>query len=338
MAFKKGLKRVFNFMSLPIRQDFVSKLLPGKTMVLYFHGVEKDLINSDIQINHYPLAQFQETILYVKKHFEILSIDDFYDLYLSKKLPSKTALITFDDGYKNNLINVAPFLNDFDVPFTIFVSTKHISTGEYFPTFFLRALLNETKCSQLNLSFNGKSYSLYNASDRIDTGRQIAQIIKTADQQIVQSITQDLRKLFSDKALVDIKRKYSSDAPMTWGELKAITKYGATIGSHCDDHMILHKNQSHREIDHQLKESKRQIEKNIGACKYFAFPNGKRNDYTSYAKKRLLDFGYLMGFSTEEALVTHNSNPFTIPRLSPLTPRDVEFSYSRYALRELFKT
>ena len=319
----------------PLQFDSVANIFPGKTSALYFHGVEDHVDDSSIQALHYPSIQFQDLILYLKKRYRILSIDEFYNFFIEKKLPPRSILITFDDGYKNNLYTAAPFLKEHKIPFTVFVSTRHITSGDYFPTFFQRAILKHAKQGNFTLSFNQEQLSLKTAEERKSSNQRIAYLMKTSNQNDVRSMVEDLKSLVSKNELEEIKQVYSSDSPMDWKELAEIPDFGGTVASHCDEHVILHKNQSQQEIDHQLIESKRLIEKYIGPCKYFAFPNGKNEDISEYAIKKLKDVGYLMGFSTEEALVSGEHERYCIPRFSPMTSTDFQFSFNFMIFKSL---
>ena len=73
--------------------------------VLFYHGVEEKIVDPRIQTLHLELAAFEKQIGYLRKHFDIVSIDDLCDgVTGGKKLPPSMVVLTFDDGYRNNLI------------------------------------------------------------------------------------------------------------------------------------------------------------------------------------------------------------------------------------------
>jgi peptidoglycan/xylan/chitin deacetylase (PgdA/CDA1 family) len=73
------------------------------------------------------LANFEEQLLYFKKHFQILRLDDDWS-----SLHKTGLVITFDDGYADNLLNALPLLEKYNIPATLFVTTLNINTSNEF--------------------------------------------------------------------------------------------------------------------------------------------------------------------------------------------------------------
>lgn len=49
-------------------------------------------------------------------------------------LPRKTFVVTFDDGYENNLLNALPVLEQLRIPATIFLATAYLDSDQPFPS------------------------------------------------------------------------------------------------------------------------------------------------------------------------------------------------------------
>src|SRR6266478_2837072 len=96
--------------------------------VLFYHGVEENIIDPEVQLLHMPLRVFEKQIAFLRRHREIISMDHLHECIVNRHgLESRQVVLTFDDGYKNNLSIVAPLMKAWNLPFTIFVSTRHIS-------------------------------------------------------------------------------------------------------------------------------------------------------------------------------------------------------------------
>ena len=66
-------------------------------------------------------SKFKEQLIFLKKNYNLVSLDNLLDFKKNKKF---NISITFDDGYKDNLIYALPILNELNVPATIYVITK----------------------------------------------------------------------------------------------------------------------------------------------------------------------------------------------------------------------
>lgn len=82
------------------------------------------------------------------------------------------------------------------------------------------------------------------------------------------------REFVSKRLLLSIHKR-----PMTWGMIKKLHREGFIIGSHTVDHKRLSDITSKTELEYQIVESKRIIEKKIlNKCEYFAWPYGGLDD------------------------------------------------------------
>jgi peptidoglycan/xylan/chitin deacetylase (PgdA/CDA1 family) len=113
----------------------VRKFKVGATVIAY-HGVVDEIIDPRVQsLVHITLKTFQEQIRYLRDNYELVTLD-----YLQERVKSATApdasliALTFDDGYKSVVRDVAPYLSAEGIPFAVFVSTKHVEDSMRFPT------------------------------------------------------------------------------------------------------------------------------------------------------------------------------------------------------------
>jgi len=76
---------------------------------------------------------FHWQIKYLKENnFNVIPLAVLLGLIKNKKkIPPKTVILTFDDGYEDNYINVFPILKRFNFPATIFLTTGRIGDKKY---------------------------------------------------------------------------------------------------------------------------------------------------------------------------------------------------------------
>jgi len=291
-----------------------AKSLGAGPVVLFYHGVEEQIIDPRIQSLHLPFQIFERQIEYLQSHFDIIPIDDLCRRLANGHILDRSQVVlTFDDGYRNNLHTVAPYLASRDIPFSVFVSTRHVDKGIRFPTYYLRVGIY---CSnQRCVRIDGTDYDISTDDRKVNAMRAIARKLKTASQRDTESIVGEIRSLLSGAQLADLDARFSSDQPMTWQEVKQLRDFGATIGSHCHDHFILHANQNSEDIDFQLRTSKLLIEEQVGECRYIAYPNGTMTDVTPNVIGAVKDSGYLAGLTTVPAEMDIDADPFLLPRV-----------------------
>lgn len=87
-----------------------------KVNVLYYHRII-DLREDLNQLCVTP-AKFEQQMRYLKRNYEILRFEDEWEVG-----DEDGVVITFDDGYLDNLLYALPILEELEIPATIFVST-----------------------------------------------------------------------------------------------------------------------------------------------------------------------------------------------------------------------
>ena len=87
-----------------------------------YHGVveESSLYFSP---RHIQADRFEDHLKYFKKNFNIISFYEAFEMVKNNQKPDKkTITISFDDGFKNNLITALPLLEKYEIPTTFFIS------------------------------------------------------------------------------------------------------------------------------------------------------------------------------------------------------------------------
>jgi peptidoglycan/xylan/chitin deacetylase (PgdA/CDA1 family) len=92
--------------------------------VLMYHKFSTEL-NDFLTVT---IAQFEAQLAYLKsENYQFITAQNLLDFYINNKpLPSKPLLLTFDDGYVNNLELAYPILKKYDAKATIFIPTSFV--------------------------------------------------------------------------------------------------------------------------------------------------------------------------------------------------------------------
>lgn len=284
--------------------------------ILFYHGViATPYYDHRVQANQIQFKDFREQILFLKRHFEFISIDEFYQRRANgEKFSGKEIVLTFDDGYKNNLYIVAPFLNELKIPFTVFVSTGAVDTESFVPTYYIRSAVLSPQVDRLEIPILDKTFKLNTEWERLQAMDDLIYNIKTAEYSIVEKIISAIENQLEFGVRDEINSHFQSERILSWNEVKLLYSAGATIGSHGVNHCILHANQTSSIIEQELTESKNSIINNIGECKYFAFPNGSKESVCTSSLQRAANL-YDMSFGVNGKSVSNDDAQFFISRI-----------------------
>lgn len=318
-----GLRRtVLRASRMSCVQNALRRTSEGPT-VIFYHGVEEQIANPNVQTLHVPLREFEKQMRFLQRQREVISVEHLCQcLRTGHGLHSRQAVITFDDGYRNNLTIAAPLLQYLKFPFTVFVSTRHITQNLRFPTYYLRAAIWHTPRSRIRLRCLRREFPVDSQASRQAAFHDIASIMKTCARVLHDRIVSEVREQCSPDQWEELAAKYVSEAPMGWNDITRIRSMGGTIGAHGHDHLILHRQQPAEEIRRQLSQSKLAVEAHVGECKFMAYPNGTPSDISqsAYLDARLA--GYRMCFTTIEAEVVPDADCYLAPRV--FAPDDFE--------------
>lgn len=92
----------------------------NKVLLLCYHRVNS--LMTDINMLAVSPYQFRQHMFFLKNNYIISRFEDDWSL-----LDGPGVVVTFDDGYLDNLQNALPILEELDVPATVFVSTGTMS-------------------------------------------------------------------------------------------------------------------------------------------------------------------------------------------------------------------
>jgi peptidoglycan/xylan/chitin deacetylase (PgdA/CDA1 family) len=284
--------------------------------VLCYHGVIREDRSHDrfMHENTVSEAEFDAHLQLLASRFHPLSGQQVADAIQRKTpLPKHAALVTFDDGYKNNLTIAAPILQRYKIPAVFHVSTDHIETNR---------LLWPTE-AVLRVLYWGEE-----AIESPQSGEVAIRVPTDGDgrRALAVKLKEQCKRLPTAQkdAYLDYLRK--SPIPqealeaeavefMNWEEVKALHRLGFEIGSHTVHHPILSRCDE-EQLVRELTESKRTIEGHLQTeCFSLAYPNGGREDYNESVQRMAREAGYRVAFVINDSLSRPGEDPFAISRI-----------------------
>jgi hypothetical protein len=298
-------------------------------VVLYYHGVWKRVIDPVVQALHLPSEAFDAHIQYLRKHYTIISIEEFEEHLRKKTLHQSHLLLTFDDGYRNNLTVAAPLLHSYGIPFTVFISTEHVETGVRFPGYHMRACSWCTEKPRLVLPSVGLDLPVESTGQRLAAIEALGDKMRDLPDRHLKLLLQELLGHVPEHRWKELGEVFDSGTVLNWDEVRHLQTLGATIGSHCHSHSILHSFQSQDEIRNQVETSRRLIVEHLGSCAYFSYPHGNIRDI-SQAAHDCVRRTYRLAFTTISTDVGAEADPHLVPRIgTPASVRSLRHEIGR---------
>lgn len=308
-----------------------SRLLPGALILLYHRVAE---LPSDPQLLCVTPRHFAEHLEILKKRQRPVSLAEM-DQALGEGVQARfPVVITFDDGYVDNLYQAKPILERYDSPATVFVTAGQVDSKKEFWWDELERLLlrSGTLPESLRLTVDGNAMSWqldgavpYDEQRYRDWNVEL-QGNPTSRHTLYRSLSQLLRPL------AESERQRVIDELQAWAgveregrlthrvlcpeEILRLAEGGlVNVG----DHSLTHGTLSSLSVPAQraeVEESKRRLEKILGRpVKSFAYPFGSRSDYTLESLALVREAGFDSACANFPGVVWRSSDHFQLPRL-----------------------
>lgn len=247
-------------------------------------------------------------------------------------IPSRGVVITFDDGYADNLHQAKPLLERYDVPATVFITTGQVGEkGEFWWDELERLLLQpDTLPDICILKINSSTYkwkldmaAFYSGADRSEdrsrkpweaqphsrlafyysVWKQLRDLPENQRKQVLDEI---LNWSGADQTVRATHRALLPEEVIALGEGELIE-----IGAHAVNHPILSV-QSRQTQQYEIQKCKVDLEKMLGRrVNSFAYPYG---EYTPEVIKLIQEAGFCCACSTREQSVWWQTDRFQLPR------------------------
>lgn len=282
-----------------------------RPQMLFFHGVEHEIIDPRIQVMQIRFEEFERFISYLKRNYEIVDLDDLVPGQVGERYIS----LTFDDGYLSNYDLVAPYLQSEGIPFTIYLTASAIGTKERIPTFIARVAIYFTERASFHLPGFSQRFEIADDASRKRALELIIHFCKTRTTKEIAQLVLALNELLSEQQWEELNGRFSSDAFMDWSQVQDLHNQGVTIGAHGYHHIPLHGGLTPEEVTEQVIKGRDEIVNRIGNCVHYAFPNGTVDDISRLSTSIVSEAGFLTAATTVVAPVNLRQESFLLPRI-----------------------
>jgi peptidoglycan/xylan/chitin deacetylase (PgdA/CDA1 family) len=195
---KSSLLHVYCLGSLPYRwwaNRRANAARRAPVMIFTYHRIADDRANP-WTMSH---RTFARQIAWLRRHLEIVPLDEARRRIIASDNPRPCGVITFDDGYADNYEQAIPLLVREQVPCTYFVTLKNVLTGKPFPhdasrgdRFAPNTLPQLRSMSAAGIEIAAHGYNHANLG-QIASGRELRREILVARQELQELLGRNVR-------------------------------------------------------------------------------------------------------------------------------------------------
>lgn len=306
----------------------IANLLESRAIVLLYHRIAQ--FDPDPQLLCVSPAHFAEHLHHLQRSYRPISLRALGKASSKGSIPRNAAVVTFDDGFVDNLENALPLLRRYDVPATVFVASGYVDRNREFPSDALERCLFQqgTLPNSLTLEIGGKVHSWHVGDARADQRswniamendptprhrcyRELHSLLRPLGDESRQSVLDNLAAWAScsTDARSD-RRAFSSD------ELRSLNGDGLIeVGAHGANHLVL-ASQPCEAQQYEIAESKQRLETIIGQpVSSFSYPYGGSDDVSDHTKALVKEAGFERACANVPGPVTPRSDLFWLPRI-----------------------
>lgn len=263
-------------------------------------------------------ALFARQLAWIAEQFEVLAPLEACERLAAGRLPARAAMLTFDDGYRDNLEVALPELQRRGWRAAFFVATGYLGTGVMFNDRVIEAV-RRTRASALALAVLGPDLPGTPAATVLPL-TDLAQRRAAIDAVLARiKALPPVRRLEAVARLEDALAAGASASPMMdERQLAALRAAGMTLGGHTRTHPILASLPA-AQARAEIEAGRDDLRALTGEPpRLFAYPNGRRGrDWGDEHARMVREAGFAFAFATDPGCADAGTDPLALPRFTP---------------------
>jgi peptidoglycan/xylan/chitin deacetylase (PgdA/CDA1 family) len=292
----------------------------SRCLVLRYHSIcdralaEPGYVSSSISV---PVDQFEQQIRHLATYYRCISLDELSDAIVGRQpMPPRAAIVTFDDGYRDNYQLALPVLARYRVPAVIYLVSSTLTQGLPLWTSRLRYALFRTGVRTIAVKDqDGRSTTTCSLGDSRGKEQAAQDLTNSLNQLSAPQREVRLAELCHDMSVNDFP--HVTDWFLSLNEIEEMQREGITFGSHTVTHPNL-PGIDPAEANREIETSRRDLETLLGRpVVHFSFPNSgsKYPHFSDRTKKSVADAGYRTAVTSVRGWVATPSDPLGLARV-----------------------
>ncbi|HEV2117888.1 MAG TPA: GNAT family N-acetyltransferase [Terriglobales bacterium] len=241
-----------------------------------------------------PVSRFRAEMEYLAKNFRILSLDQLANGQVPSNGNKYCVAVTFDDGYRDNFLHAFPILQKLGIPANIFLTTGYIESGQLPWYDQVRLAFKLTKQPRIALGeIGGPDSTLDQDCPRLKALAHTLNWLRQTDEASRSKLLEELFRALRVSGPLNMPNTL-----LAWDEIRQMSRQGISFGAHTVTHPVLATLPVSR-LQEEIVGSKKTVEKNLQrSIQHFAYPFGKKADFSSDAKQVVRAAGFLTAVTT----------------------------------------
>jgi peptidoglycan/xylan/chitin deacetylase (PgdA/CDA1 family) len=295
----------------PARRRQVVARSDARAAILLYHRVAEPTSGSDGMC--VAPERFSEQLQRLTAH-PVLGLDELAELARAQRVPAGAVALSFDDGYRDTLVEARPRLAACAIPATVFVTTGHVVSQRPFFWSELERLLEGPgpRPAQLTLSFadGARAWRTDTPQRRASVRRQIHHLIQPASPATIDGVLAELDAWAQAQPPDDDARAMTIDELRTLAADPLIT-----IGAHTVKHSNLGF-QSAAAQREEIEQSRADLCDWLGSAPIgFSYPFGIPGvDLHASTRRLVAAAGFRYAVANQDGAVSARSDPYALSR------------------------
>jgi peptidoglycan/xylan/chitin deacetylase (PgdA/CDA1 family)/CelD/BcsL family acetyltransferase involved in cellulose biosynthesis len=286
--------------------------------ILYYHRVNDD------QDPFFPAMStdlFRRQMRFLAKHYRVVSLGSLLE-HLNSDSTETVVAVTFDDGYQDNYNNAFPILRDYGIAATIFLTTGSIDSDE--PLWFerLAEAVKNTSRESIDLEIDvPRRVWMRTPGERLEANGRIFGLLRTLKDVERRRWLNRLLEELAVPLSVPVRRSM-----LTWDQVREMGRLGVDFGGHTVSHPFLSQLSRDAAV-REICEPKRRIEEELQKqVLFFAYPNGRAEDFAPWNKELLREAGYRAAATTIWGMNNRSTDAMELRRGGPWEETEALFA------------
>lgn len=253
-------------------------------------------------------GDFARQMAWLARTTTVLPLDTaLADLVAGRPLPPRAVALTFDDGYRDNLVHAVPVLHRYGLPATVFLVPGFLSHKVHAWWERLAWALHTT--SAPSLEFEGTVLPLGDAGARAHALGVVEASLKQHTLAVRHERLEDVVATLEPPGDLHPGELY-----MDWDEARRLVGAGISVGSHTMSHAILAR-ETAADQQQDLRECRESLRRELGVeVRALAYPNGQKGDFDATTVDAARASGHEFAVTTRGRVTTSGTSPFEVPR------------------------